>query len=124
MAEIDGFVDCVEKGAQPLASFEDGRRALILAEAAYLSLREGRLVDLYRVVGSGLALAVPSYSIKKVEAYYRGARAGAVANAGESIVMYEAFRETTDARENGPAHCAGTIQSGCFRRRSCEGLSR
>ncbi|WP_313195235.1 inositol 2-dehydrogenase [Shinella zoogloeoides] len=44
MAEIDGFVDCVEKGAVPLASFEDGRRALILAEAAYVSLREGRLV--------------------------------------------------------------------------------
>ncbi|WP_287813436.1 Gfo/Idh/MocA family oxidoreductase, partial [Pseudomonas sp.] len=44
MAEIDGFVDCVEKGAAPLASFEDGRQALILAEAAYLSLRERRLV--------------------------------------------------------------------------------
>ena len=45
MAEIDGFVDCVEKGAKPLASFEDGRRALILAEAAYLSMREKRLVQ-------------------------------------------------------------------------------
>jgi myo-inositol 2-dehydrogenase/D-chiro-inositol 1-dehydrogenase len=44
MAEIDGFVDCVEKGAAPLASFEDGRKALILAEAAYLSLHERRLV--------------------------------------------------------------------------------
>ncbi|MDP1577635.1 MAG: inositol 2-dehydrogenase, partial [Cypionkella sp.] len=43
MAEIDGFVDCVEKGAAPLASFEDGRRALILAEAAYLSMKERRL---------------------------------------------------------------------------------
>ncbi|MGE8106199.1 inositol 2-dehydrogenase [Allorhizobium sp. NPDC080224] len=44
MAEIDGFVDCVEKGASPLASFEDGRRALILAEAAYKSMKEHRLV--------------------------------------------------------------------------------
>jgi myo-inositol 2-dehydrogenase/D-chiro-inositol 1-dehydrogenase len=44
MAEIDGFVDCVEKGAKPLASFEDGRKALILAEAAYLSLTDRRLV--------------------------------------------------------------------------------
>lgn len=43
-AEIDGFVDCVEKNSTPLASFEDGRRALILAEAAYLSMREKRLV--------------------------------------------------------------------------------
>jgi myo-inositol 2-dehydrogenase/D-chiro-inositol 1-dehydrogenase len=44
MAEIDGFVDCVEKGASPLATFEDGRRALILAEAAYKSMKEHRLV--------------------------------------------------------------------------------
>ena len=49
MAEIDGFVDCVEKGATPLASFEDGRRALILAEAAYLSMREGRMVKVSEV---------------------------------------------------------------------------
>jgi myo-inositol 2-dehydrogenase / D-chiro-inositol 1-dehydrogenase len=51
MAEIDGFVDCVEKDAQPLASFEDGRRALILAEAAYVSLREGRLVKVSEITG-------------------------------------------------------------------------
>lgn len=51
MAEIDGFVDCVEKDAQPLASFEDGRRALILAEAAYVSLREGRLVKVSEISG-------------------------------------------------------------------------
>jgi len=49
MAEIDGFVDCVEKGASPLAGFEDGRRALVLAEAAYLSMREGRLVKVSEV---------------------------------------------------------------------------
>lgn len=49
MAEIDGFVDCVEKGSVPLASFEDGRRALILAEAAYISLRERRLVSIAEV---------------------------------------------------------------------------
>lgn len=49
MAEIDGFVDCVEKGSAPLASFEDGRRALILAEAAYLSMRERRMVKVSEV---------------------------------------------------------------------------
>ncbi|MBC2836549.1 inositol 2-dehydrogenase [Paragemmobacter straminiformis] len=49
MAEIDGFVDCVEKGATPLASFEDGRRALILAEAAYLSMQQGRMVKVSEV---------------------------------------------------------------------------
>ena len=49
MAEIDGFVDCAENGAAPLASFEDGRRALVLAEAAYISVRERRLVKLSEV---------------------------------------------------------------------------
>lgn len=60
-------------------------------------LREGRLVDLYRVVASGLLLAIPSYSIKKVESYYRGKREGDVANAGDSIVQYEAYRTANDA---------------------------
>jgi myo-inositol 2-dehydrogenase / D-chiro-inositol 1-dehydrogenase len=51
MAEIDGFVDCVEKGTPPLASFEDGRRALILAEAAYRSMHEKRLVNVSEISG-------------------------------------------------------------------------
>lgn len=50
MAEIDGFVDCVEKETAPLASFEDGRRALILAEAAYISMKERRLVQISEIV--------------------------------------------------------------------------
>ena len=49
MAEIDGFVDCVEKGAVPLASFEDGRKALVLAEAAYRSMAEKRLVQVSEI---------------------------------------------------------------------------
>jgi len=44
MAEISAFVDCVETGKKPEVGFEDGRRALILAEAAYLSIAENRLV--------------------------------------------------------------------------------
>lgn len=43
-AELDAFVTCVESGAAPEVSFEDGRAALILAEAAYRSLAEGRMV--------------------------------------------------------------------------------
>ena len=49
MAEIDAFVDVVEKGGQPEVDFEDGRRALILAEAAYTSLREKRLVQVSEI---------------------------------------------------------------------------
>lgn len=43
-AEIDAFVACVEAWAEPQVGFEDGRRALILAEAAYRSLATGRMV--------------------------------------------------------------------------------
>lgn len=43
-AEIDAFVDCIETGSAPEVGFEDGRRALILAEAAYRSIAEGRMV--------------------------------------------------------------------------------
>ena len=49
MAEIDSFVDAVEKGEEPEVSFEDGRRALILAEAAYVSIREKRLVQVSEI---------------------------------------------------------------------------
>lgn len=62
-------------------------------------LRDRRLVDLYRVVVSGLTLSTESYSIKKVERYYRGARQGEVVNAGESIVMYEAWRNQLPSPE-------------------------
>jgi myo-inositol 2-dehydrogenase/D-chiro-inositol 1-dehydrogenase len=44
MAELDAFARCVESGEPPEVGFEDGRRALILAEAAYRSAGEGRAV--------------------------------------------------------------------------------
>lgn len=43
-AEIDAFVDAVEKGIAPEVDFEDGRQALVLAEAALESVIEGRPV--------------------------------------------------------------------------------
>ena len=49
MAGIDGFVDCIENGKEPLSSFEDGRKALILAETAYRSMHERRLVSVSEV---------------------------------------------------------------------------
>ena len=44
MAVIEGFVDCIENNTAPLSSFEDGRKALVLAETAYRSMHERRLV--------------------------------------------------------------------------------
>ena len=49
MAGIDGFVDCIENKKEPLSSFEDGRKALILAETAYRSMHERRLVNVSEV---------------------------------------------------------------------------
>ena len=43
-AEIDAFVDAVEEGRPVPVGFEDGRQALILAEAANKSIAEGRVV--------------------------------------------------------------------------------
>ena len=46
LAEIDHFLDCVEKGTRPLAGFSEGREALRLADAALESLHAGRTVRL------------------------------------------------------------------------------
>jgi myo-inositol 2-dehydrogenase/D-chiro-inositol 1-dehydrogenase len=44
MAEIGAFARAVRDGAPPEVGFEDGRRALVLAEAAYRSIAERRSV--------------------------------------------------------------------------------
>ena len=59
-------------------------------------LREGRLVDLYKVVREGLRISKPSYSIKAVESFYAEKRAGEVKKATDSIVVYERWRELGD----------------------------
>jgi myo-inositol 2-dehydrogenase / D-chiro-inositol 1-dehydrogenase len=46
LAEIDHFVDCVEKGTAPLTGYADGREALRLADAALESMTTGRKVRL------------------------------------------------------------------------------
>ncbi|GBQ12710.1 inositol 2-dehydrogenase [Komagataeibacter rhaeticus] len=43
-AEIDAFVDAVENGRPVAVGYNDGRQALVLAEAALKSLHEGRMV--------------------------------------------------------------------------------
>ncbi|NBB83273.1 MAG: inositol 2-dehydrogenase [Alphaproteobacteria bacterium] len=49
-AQIDAFVDAIETGTAPEVGFEDGHRALALAEAAYLSLSERRMVRVEEVM--------------------------------------------------------------------------
>lgn len=59
-------------------------------------LRHGVFVDLYRIVKTGLLLGEPRYSIKNVEHLYRGKRDTAVGNGGDSVVVYERWREMPD----------------------------
>ncbi len=42
--ELEHFIDCAVDGVAPRTTGEDGRRALMLADAAYRSLDEGRMV--------------------------------------------------------------------------------
>ncbi len=44
LAEINHFAHCIKTKSSPSPGFNDGRAALVLAEAANLSIREGRLV--------------------------------------------------------------------------------
>ena len=45
-AELDNFIDSIEKGETPLATFADGREALRLADAALESSKTGKAVRL------------------------------------------------------------------------------
>ena len=49
VAELTAFADCITNGTPASPGFEDGRRALLLAEAAYLSVQEGRVVRLKEI---------------------------------------------------------------------------
>jgi uncharacterized protein len=60
-------------------------------------LLRGRVfVDLYRVVRQGLAIGLPSLSIKKLEVFYLPPRDGEIVDAGSSIVEYEKWIESGD----------------------------
>ncbi len=64
-------------------------------------LRGGALVDLYAVVRQGLQISKESYSIKKVEDFYRGhtrPAGAAVSDAGASIVAFEEWQQTGEQR--------------------------
>ena len=59
-------------------------------------LRDHVLVDLYQVVRQALRLSLPSYSLKKVEAFYFPERQTEVVGGDESTVVFERFLETGD----------------------------
>ena len=56
-------------------------------------LRNNVFVDLYNIVKASILLGEPRYSIKNVEHLYRGKRDTEVGNGGDSVVVYEQWRE-------------------------------
>lgn len=61
-------------------------------------LRAHSLVDLYKVVREGIRVSEPGYSIKNLECFYMPPRDGDIAGGGESIVVYEQWRETQETK--------------------------
>ena len=67
-------------------------------EAALDDLLRGEVfVDLYAVVRNAIRCSTESYSLKAVESLYMTRPAGAVMDAGSSIVAYERYLEERDA---------------------------
>jgi uncharacterized protein len=59
-------------------------------------LRRRRLVDLYKVVREGVRISEPGYSLKNVEVFFSGDRAGEVKTALDSMVVYDQWQQTGD----------------------------
>ncbi|VEB35718.1 TM0106 family RecB-like putative nuclease [Legionella cherrii] len=59
-------------------------------------LRNEVFVDLYKIVKNSLIVGEPRYSIKNIEHLYRGKRNTEVGSGGDSVVVYEHWREKPD----------------------------
>jgi predicted RecB family nuclease len=58
--------------------------------------REQVLVDLFRVVEQSMQISRPSYSLKEVERFYQPDREAEVKQAGDSVLLFEQWREEQD----------------------------
>ncbi|KTD02284.1 TM0106 family RecB-like putative nuclease [Fluoribacter gormanii] len=59
-------------------------------------LRNEVFVDLYKIVKASLIIGEPRYSIKNIEHLYRAKRDTEVGSGGDSVVVYEHWRENPD----------------------------
>lgn len=59
-------------------------------------LRNEVFVDLYKIVKNALLVGEPRYSIKNIEHLYRPKRETEVASGGDSVAVYEYWRENPD----------------------------
>ena len=70
----------------------------VAEEAVDKLLRAGRMVDLYRVVREGVRVGEASYSIKSLERFYMPKRTTEVVSGGDSLVIYDNWRQTGEQR--------------------------
>jgi predicted RecB family nuclease len=78
------------------------RHGVLEQEVAEL-VSSGRMVDLYKVVKGSIMVSQPSYSIKKLEAFYDFDRKSKVLDAGSSIDEYDYYRQQVELGEDGAA---------------------
>ncbi|MEY4639902.1 MAG: hypothetical protein RLY13_900, partial [Actinomycetota bacterium] len=83
------------------------RHGVMEAEVDWL-ITEGKLVDLYKVVKGSIMVSQPSYSIKKLEAFYEFGRKSTVVDAGSSIEEYDYYRQLL---EHDPAEAERVLQT-------------
>ncbi len=60
-------------------------------------LRRRKLVDLFKAVREAVRISEPSYSLKNIEVFYGSRRAGPVATALDSMVVYDRWQQTRDS---------------------------
>jgi uncharacterized protein len=61
-------------------------------------LRDEVFVDLYKVVREAVRISQPSYSIKKVEAFYMQERETTVTDGGDSVIMFEQWLDSGEQK--------------------------
>ena len=76
------------------------RHGVLETEVSEL-VSSGRMVDLYKVVKGSVMVSQPSYSIKKLEAFYEFERKSKVLDAGSSIEEYDYYRQQVALGEEG-----------------------
>jgi uncharacterized protein len=81
-------------------------------------LRNQVLVDLYPVVLQGFVIGAPSYSLKKVERLYMAPRSGDVVSAGGSVVEYQRWIDSGEARDPSASPVLARIRD--YNRVDCE----
>ncbi|MGO4569978.1 TM0106 family RecB-like putative nuclease [Rhizobium sp. 2YAF20] len=62
-------------------------------------LRNNVFIDLYQIVRQALVVGEPRYSIKNIEHLYRPKRDTEVASGGDSVVVYEQWRDEPDGMD-------------------------